>query len=43
MNLQRTLILPAAGALLLTWGFAQQAPKEEASWAPKFEPAHYPP
>lgn len=41
MKLRRILVLSSVGLSFLTWTFAQK-PKEEASWAPKYEPARYP-
>ena len=42
MSLSRFTILTVAGLSLMGWSYAQQAAKEEATWAPKREPAQYP-
>lgn len=35
-------VLFGSVSMMLSWMFAQQAPKEEASWAPKYAPGKYP-
>jgi mannose-6-phosphate isomerase-like protein (cupin superfamily) len=43
MNIRKTIVVSAAAMSLVGWAIAQQRSKEEPSWAPKYEPAKFPP